>query len=74
MGAALFVLRVRIFSICNPLVLNYAARGPHFVTSDCVTNVASVERIIFAIFICAIFSRFKEHWRHDTLRLFTQAA
>jgi len=52
------LLRVQIFSICNPLLLYYAARGLHFVTSSCFTNVASVERIIFATFICAIFSRF----------------
>jgi hypothetical protein len=51
---------VRIFSTCDPLLLYYAARGLHFVTSGCFTNVASVERIIFAIFICAIFRRFNE--------------
>jgi hypothetical protein len=52
------LLRVQIFSICNPLLLYYAARGLHFVTPGFFTNVASVERIIFATFICAIFSRF----------------
>jgi hypothetical protein len=31
--------------MCNPLLLYYAARSPHFATSVCFTNVASVERI-----------------------------
>ena len=35
----------------------------------CFVNVASVDRIIFAIF-----NRFNEKWKNRTLRLFTQAA
>jgi hypothetical protein len=50
---------VRIFSICNPLLLYYAARGLHFVTSGCFTNVASVERIIFADFHLRDFQSFQ---------------
>jgi len=36
---------VRIFSIFNPLLLCDAASSPHFATSVCFTNVATVERI-----------------------------
>jgi transposase-like protein len=40
----------------------------------CFVNVRSVDRIIYAIFNYAIFSRFNQEWRNRTLRLFTQAA
>jgi transposase-like protein len=35
----------------------------------CFVNLASVDRIIFAIF-----NRFNEEWKNRTLRLFTQVA
>ena len=42
-GAAPFVSKGADF--LNLLLLHYATRGLHFVTSGCFTNVASVERI-----------------------------
>jgi hypothetical protein len=52
------VLSVRIFSMCNPLLLNYASRGPHLATSVCFTNVASVERIYLRDFHLRDFQSF----------------